>query len=326
MKKFLTLLTIIAFVSFQAFGQEKEQNVEKLEALEADNVAVAQDTIIQDASEETVAVTDSIDLDIAVVEADDEVSFQIGDKEITIRDNGEENDSDDEDEYEWENNEEDWENVGGARSFEGHLGGFEFGFNSFGSKQFSTSIDGSSSDWDLNSAKSSSFNIILPNLDLGFCRRIGIVTSLGFNFNNYRFDNNLTIDKDPVDGITRAFDAPAGIEYEKSKLATIYATIPVMLEAQIPLSDGNALNFGVGVIGAIKLGSHTKVVYNDDGKQKDKNHDDFNLNLLRYGVTARVGYKMFQIYGTSYLTPLFEDGKGPELYPFEIGIALTFND
>jgi hypothetical protein len=99
-----------------------------------------------------------------------------------------------------------------------------------------------------------------------------------------------------------------------------------MLEVQIPVSYSSTINLGAGVIGAVKLGSHTKVVYHNDGKQKDKNRDDFNLNVLRYGVTARAGYEMVQVYGTCWLSPMFEKGKGPELYPFEIGIALTIND
>jgi len=320
MKKFFTLLTVITFISFQTFGQENEQSVKQLEALEADAVAVVSDTLTQDTTvNEDIFVDVTEDEEAAIEEDNDETTITIGDKEIIIKDN-EDVDSSDFDIS--DSDDEEWENVGGARSFEGHLGGIELGFNSYGSKQFGTSID--DSNWDLNTAKSTNFNIILPNLDLGFCRRVGIVTSIGFNFNNYRFDNNLTIDKNTVTGITGTVDAP--LNTEKSKLTTVYATLPVILEGQIPLSDGNPLNFGVGVVGAIKLGSHTKVVYNNDGKQKDKNHDDFNLNLLRYGVTARVGYKMVQIYGTSYLTPLFESEKGPELYPFEIGIALTFNE
>ena len=99
-----------------------------------------------------------------------------------------------------------------------------------------------------------------------------------------------------------------------------------MLELQLPVTGNSTINLGAGVIGAVKLGSHTKVVYYDDGKQKERTSDDFSLNVLRYGVTARAGYEMIQVYGTCYLSQLFENGKGPELYPFEVGIALTIND
>ena len=103
--------------------------------------------------------------------------------------------------------------------------------------------------------------------------------------------------------------------------------MPLILEAQIPLSNSNhTINIGAGVIGAVKLGSHTKVVYYTESKQKDKVKDDFSLNTLRWGATGRIGYEFFQIYGTCYFTSLFEKGKGPELYPYEIGVAFTIND
>jgi len=48
----------------------------------------------------------------------------------------------------------------------------------------------------------------------------------------------------------------------------------------------------------------------DDG-DKVRSEDDFSLNMLRYGVTARIGYENLQVYSTYYITPLFQTGKGP---------------
>jgi hypothetical protein len=116
------------------------------------------------------------------------------------------------------------------------------------------------------------------------------------------------------------------MEITTSKLATIYLDLPFLLEIQIPVNY-NHLNFAAGPIGAVKIGSHTKMVYQDGPKIKAGG--DFSLNMLRYGGTARVGYGNFQLYGTYYLTPLFQKGKGPsgyDLYPFEIGFAMAFNN
>ena len=69
------------------------------------------------------------------------------------------------------------------------------------------------------------------------------------------------------------------------------------------------------------------MVFEDDDKVKSD--DDFNLNMLRYGATARIGYENFNIYGTYYFTPLFKTDMGPggiDLFPFEIGIAFTIDD
>ncbi len=128
-----------------------------------------------------------------------------------------------------------------------------------------------------------------------------------------------------VNGVIEELDP--GMILKKSKLTTLFLTVPFMFEVQIPV-DYNHLNIAAGPIGAVKLGSHTKMVYEEDN-QKVKSNGDFSLNMLRYGATARVGYQNFQLYGTYYMTPLFRSGKGPggyDLYPFEIGVAFTFND
>ena len=116
------------------------------------------------------------------------------------------------------------------------------------------------------------------------------------------------------------------LNLEKSKLASLFLTVPFLLEIQLPVNN-NHLSIAAGPIGAIKLSSHTKMVFEDG--HTVKSWGDFSLNMLRCGATARVGYGNFQLFGTYYKTPLFQKGKGPggyDLYPFEIGIALTFNN
>ncbi len=259
---------------------------------------------------------------VTVEDTGDETVIRIGKKAVRILTDG------DNAEIRMEDEEEDADeefSTPGRRLFEGHLGGIELGFNSYSTGQWGRNPEMADDYLDLNTAKSSSFNIISPPVSLGLSRHIGIVSALGVSFNNYRFDNNNSVI--PGDGgILEPFYPADGINYEKSKLATVYGVLPVILEAQIPVTYSSTLNIGAGIIGAVKLGSHTKVVYYSDGKQKDKNHDDFSLNVLRYGVTARAGYEMVQVYGTCYLSQMFEKGKGPELYPFEVGIALTIND
>ncbi|MBK7711280.1 MAG: outer membrane beta-barrel protein [Bacteroidales bacterium] len=210
--------------------------------------------------------------------------------------------------------------------FKGHIGGFELGLNSLLTDFWSTSLNPGDSYMDLNTAKSYTWNFSLPCVNIGFTKHFGIAATLGLNFNKYRFDGNNSI-IEGENGIIGPYNPPQGITYSKSKLVTTYATLPLILEAQIPLADSKrTINIGAGVIGAAKLGSHTKVVYYSGGKEKEKHKDDFSLNTFRWGATGRIGYEFFQLYGTCYFTSMFEKGKGPELYPFEVGIAFTFND
>jgi len=333
MKRTLIALAVILALILPAQAQEKEEKLKELEKLEQQTEKVTTpDTLVYEPEEEIVVEEEGEEYaeedtsrvkigDIVTVEdTDDETVIRIGKRSVRILTDGDNaeirmEDEEDDDEF----------STPARRWFEGHLGGIELGFNGYSTAQWGRNPE-MADDWlDLNTAKSTNFNIISPPVSLGLSRHIGIVSALGVSFNNYRFDNNNSVISGDG-GILEPYYPADGINYEKSKLATVYGVLPVILEAQIPVSYRGTLNIGAGIIGAVKLGSHTKVVYYSDGKQKDKNHDDFSLNVLRYGVTARAGYEMVQVYGTCYLSQMFEKGKGPELYPFEVGIALTIND
>lgn len=207
--------------------------------------------------------------------------------------------------------------------FRGHWSGIEFGLNNYATASRSLVLPDDIDYMTLHSGKSSSFNLNFSQLSLGISRHIGFVSGLGLNWNNYRFDGNNNIIKGN-NGVIEELDPGANLE--KSKLTTLFMTLPFMLEVQIPANHNN-LSLAAGLIGAVKLGSHTKMVF--ETGDKVKSNGDFSLNMLRYGATAHVGYGNFQVYGTYYMTPLFRTGKGPsgnDLYPFEIGIALSFND
>ena len=315
MKKIGIVLIFIALV-FQVNGQEPAK-----EKLGENKSALTSDT-----SENTKVV---IGEDLFSVENDkDAVKLRVGDRGLNILESLEgpkfafEKFTDTGDSYQSDNEDQDDKHARRRRHFTGHWAGLEFGFNNYLTSANSMNLPADINYMSLNSGISNNFNINFSQLSLGFTRHFGIVTGLGINWNNYKFDGNFNIQKRP-DGIIDSL-SPLGT-LKKSKLATIYLTLPVMLELQIP-ADNHHINIAGGFIGAIKLGSHTKMVFQhgDDVKA----YGDFNLNLLRYGATARIGYQNFQIYGTYYFTPLFETGKGPgryDLFPFEIGFSLTFN-
>ena len=342
MKRIALTLIIALSLILTATAQEKEEKLRELEKMEQKTagtividtlIVIEQDTLIATEEDTLTAEVGDIIIDeeesydgdtttvrigdiVTVEETDDETVIRIGHRGIRISDD--ENDT----EVDFEKYpEEDYAEHPGRR-FKGHLGGIEFGFNNYSPEKWNTSVDPADLYFNLNTSKSANFNLLLPCVSMGFTRHFGLVATIGINWSNYRFDagNSIRVNDE---GIVETYMPSTG-EVAKSKLSTTYAILPVMLEAQLPVSENKTINLGAGVIGAVKLGSHTKIVYTTEGKFKDK--DDFNLNLLRWGATARIGFEMFQVYGTYYLSPMFKHEKGPELYPFEIGIALTFND
>lgn len=212
-----------------------------------------------------------------------------------------------------------------STGFKGHWTGIDINFNNYNyinSMTMPAAIDYMS----LHSGKSVGVNLNFSQVSLGLTRHIGFVTGMGFNWNNYVFENDNNIVVGASDAI-EVLPAPPNTNIKKSKFTTLYLHMPAILEIQLPTSNRHSLNIGAGVIGGIKLNSHTKMKFEDD--EKLKTNTDLNLNLLRGGVTGRIGYENFMIYGTYYLTPWFRDNQGPGYYnlePFEIGISLTFND
>ncbi len=212
-----------------------------------------------------------------------------------------------------------------ARHFRGHWAGLEAGFNNYNhvaSMALPDQIDYMS----LDANNSMSLNLNLSQLNIGFGRRVGIVTGLGLNWNNYRF-HNLNSIKVNDEGVIEEFTPTSTIPVKRSKFSTLYMNVPVLFEIQIPAGYSNSLNVAAGFIGGIKLNAWTKLVF--ENGEKSRKNGDYNLNLLRGGATARIGYKNFMIYGTYYLTSWFQESKGPNGYnlePFEIGLAFTFND
>jgi hypothetical protein len=116
------------------------------------------------------------------------------------------------------------------------------------------------------------------------------------------------------------------MRFTKSKLTVTWLNVPLLLEFQIPLSDSkkDRISVSAGVIGGLRLGSHTKQMYEQEGTMyTNKNHDDFNLPTWRYGLTARIGYGGMNVFVNYDLSGLFKDGAGPELYPVSAGISFA---
>jgi len=313
MKSLISIITILSLITTPLFGQkdEKEQKLENLENKE-----------YKEPAKDTVSVVVGNEI-FSIKESGDETRVTLGNKEYrVVEDNdgvtvykSDKRDGGDKEFFHRKND-----------RFRGHLGGLEIGFNGFMTDYWSTTLTPENNYFDLNTSKSWVWNFLFPNVNIGITRHLGFVSTLGFNFNTYRFDGNNSIVKDNY-GVIGPHYPDSGIVFTKSKLETAYLTLPLLFEAQIPVngSNHNTINIGAGVIGALKLCSKTKVTYDDGDKSKAKSKDDFSMNVLRWGATARIGYEHFQVFGTTYFTQLFEEGKGPELYPYEVGIAFTFN-
>lgn len=225
--------------------------------------------------------------------------------------------------YEREDRERD--NYRNSRNFRGHLSGVNLGFNGY-LFDGSTEMPEELAYMETNTGKSIGGSLFFTQADIGLTSHIGFVTGAGITWNNYFFKWHNSIDEG-IDGTIVETIPGEGEPVKRSKFATLYLEVPLLLEIQIPAGYTKRLNVAAGVTGGIRLNAWTKTVFKDG--EKTRSNGDYNLNLLRGGATARVGFENFMLYGTYYLTPWFHDLKGPSgmnPVPFEIGLAFTIND
>ncbi|MDO9510633.1 MAG: DUF2807 domain-containing protein [Bacteroidales bacterium] len=229
------------------------------------------------------------------------------------------------------------------RNFDGHWGGFELSLNGYLNNDMNMDFGAADRYLDLYMPKSIGvyLNLFEQNVKLDPSGNFGFITGLGIEWHNYRFDNSVWLDntRDTLRGYIMD-----GVKIKKNKLVVSYLTLPLIFEWQHKGPGSlNDYHFGVGAIIGARIGSHTKVVYDEQEKEfnlldpatnqiiatrisprdeTEKVYDDFHLNPFKVDATLRIGWGHINLFGTYSLTTLFSKNKGPELYPFAVGITL----
>lgn len=155
--------------------------------------------------------------------------------------------------------------------------------------------------------------------------------SLGVSWYNFKFQNEQTqITKDD-NSVIFALDT-RDAEYIKSKLTATYlhaSLIPVIdfgSNRRKPsfFDDHNSDSFriGAGPYVGYRIDSYSKQKFEENGdEQKPKDHDNFYLNNIRYGLRAQLGFKDVDLFFNYDLNELFIENKGPKLNAFSFGVT-----
>lgn len=163
-----------------------------------------------------------------------------------------------------------------------------------------------------------------------FSRNFFTDWGLGVSWHNFKFQNNNTsIEKDGA-GVTFEEDL-RDVSFVKSKLGVTYlnvSAIPMFTfggreGARRWKSHNKGFRIGVGPYAGYRIGSSTKLVFEDDGDRKrERNRDNFYLNNFRYGVRLQIGIRSADFFFNYDINELFAADKGPKLNAFSFGITL----
>lgn len=217
-----------------------------------------------------------------------------------------------------------------SRKFRGNWTGLEFGVNGYLTPDYSMALPDAYDYLALDYPKSINFNWNIFQQSVRIIgNKVGLVTGLGFSWYNFKFDSKNTVLLTDSSFLTGYKDTDPNKSYIKSKLTASYVTVPLLLEFQTNSKHkSNSFHLSAGVIGGIRLGSHTKQVYtvNGSGEFKPKVKDNFYLQPFKADATARLGWGPLNLYATYSLIEMFNPGEGPELYPFTVGFVIPFGD
>ncbi|MGL4597612.1 MAG: head GIN domain-containing protein [Bacteroidia bacterium] len=202
--------------------------------------------------------------------------------------------------------------------------GLDFGVCGYLSGDNSVTLPQGFESMELNYGKSYVFgwNIWQKNIHV-YRNNINIVTGIGLTWYHYNFKKSVTL----LPNQTFATFSNDSFNYSKNRLNTCYVNVPLMLEFNTNNSDADrSFHIGAGMmVGYNVFNNKIKQKYELDGrKYKNTVKNSYNVNPFRFDAVARIGFGDYTIFGSYNLATLFENGKGPRVFPFTAGLHLDF--
>jgi len=148
--------------------------------------------------------------------------------------------------------------------------------------------------------------------------------AIGAGITCHNFYSDGVFDTITRDNGLRPFDKMyRGKSYDKNKISVSYLDIPIELRYRTKSQFRASIGFKFGFL----LDSHTKYrgydyLYGTTEELKVKHHEVRNIEKVRYGFTARFGWKFINLTTFYSMTGLFKKGHGDEMYPISVGISL----
>ncbi|MGB3850039.1 MAG: outer membrane beta-barrel protein [Tunicatimonas sp.] len=149
---------------------------------------------------------------------------------------------------------------------------------------------------------------------------------LGVGFESYAFDQNVTVQY-PLGADSASVVALDANEYQnviKSKLMTHYVDVPLEFRFYTKQNQRGLMVALGGKVGYL-FSSYTKVKYETQGErqvEKLRQQRNFNLNRLRYGASARLGFRGIHLHGQYMFSNLFKD-EGPTGNNWRVGLSIA---
>ena len=161
-------------------------------------------------------------------------------------------------------------------------------------------------------------------------RNLFVEWAMGVSWYTFKFEeDNILVTKDET-GVQFTTDS-RDVDFIKSKLSATFinaSLVPVLdfgghsRKPRVWDGHGGGFRFGAGPYVGYRIGSKTKLVYEeDDEREKEEDRDNFYLNNLRYGFRVQIGVRSTDLFINYDMNDLFAKDKGPKLNAVSFGLV-----
>ncbi|MBN8821948.1 MULTISPECIES: outer membrane beta-barrel protein [unclassified Spirosoma] len=146
---------------------------------------------------------------------------------------------------------------------------------------------------------------------VGGATKLRLVTGPEVAWNNFMFEGrNMLVKQNNQLAIEQS-----DVDLHRSKLVTTQLNLPMMLN----LSFKSGFSIAAGAYAGLRLDSYTKV--RPVGGSSVRTHNSFNLNPVRWGWTAELGYRGHaKLFGRYEPNSPFKAGEGPDASVWTVGL------
>ncbi len=204
--------------------------------------------------------------------------------------------------------------------FDAHWNGFEAGLNML----FDTQVDAVNANngaqgMDLRPLRSWYFGFNIADVGIAFDRRhrTGLFTGVGLGWNNFSWNNDITIEYDPDDVVYTVVPIESDQVVKNTKHGVLFLQVPLMLEVR----PTRSMYIDAGVTGGLRIAQWNRVKL-EDGTQM-KNYYGSSINRFKLDASLRVGGNDIGFFANYALLPLF-DMNNAKVRPLNFGFSINF--
>ncbi len=165
----------------------------------------------------------------------------------------------------------------------------------------------------LRSGKSRNVNVWFFMQKLNMVKHVvNLKYGLGLELNNYHFDDNIVIDKNPTLISTSPDD------FKKAKLAADYLTVPMMINFNFTPRRKRGFGFSAGVSAGYLYSARYK---NKTDGDVNKIKNDFDLERFKLSYIGEIALGPVRLYGSLAMKNMWE--KSLDMTPYNFGFRLS---